>query len=472
MINLKDVFQALIGFIPPLDVPLSAVVIDSRQAIANSMFIALPGEHVDGHDFVRDAFDNGAIAALVNQDLPDSFTTIDLRSANVNFNNFTFTPPLCLRVTDALSGLQTLAKFWREKHPVHTIGITGSVGKTTTKELTSAILSQKFSILKNPGNRNNEIGLPLTLLELEPHHQFAVLEMGFYVPGEIKLLCQIAQPQIGVVTNIGMVHAERAGSQEMIAKGKAELIESLPASPQGIAILNKDDPRVWAMREKTDALVLSYSAKEKADLYATEVRSQGLHGISCQLHYQGQTHHIQAPLLGEFSVYMILRAAAIALSCGLDWDEINHGLATTQVDIRMHPITLANGVTVIDDTYNASPASTIAALQFLKTLPGRRVAILGDMLELGRYEQAGHASVGAIIPDSVDVLILVGHRSKTIAQAAIKVGFPPEKIQWFPDSIQAAQPAVNTIQNGDIVLVKGSNSMRMDRILAALQECE
>jgi UDP-N-acetylmuramoyl-tripeptide--D-alanyl-D-alanine ligase len=470
VINLKDVFQALIGLTPPLDVPLSGVVIDSRQALADSLFVALPGERVNGHDFVQAAFDNGAVAALVDQEMSDAFNILDLRSTDANFDRDSFSLPICLRVTDALSGLQALAKFWREKHPVKTIGITGSVGKTTTKELTSAILSLKYSVLKNPGNRNNEIGLPLTLLELEPHHQFAVLEMGFYVPGEIKLLCQIAQPQVGVVTNVGTVHAERAGSQEIIAKGKAELIEALPAPPQGIAILNKDDPWVWAMRDKTHANIFSYSVGEKSDLFATEVQSLGLMGISCQLHYQGQSHHIQSPSLGEFSVYMILRATAVALSFGMDWDVIKQGLSTTHVDLRMHPITLPNGITIIDDTYNASPASTLAALQFLRGLTGRRVAILGDMLELGPYEQAGHTSVGTVLPESADVVILVGQRSKGIAQAAIDQGFPQEKLQWYPDSSEAAQPAVSTIQEGDIVLIKGSNSMRMDKILKALQE--
>ena len=470
MIDLKHVFQALIDLTPPLDVPLSGAVIDSRQAEADSLFIALPGEHVNGHDFVQDAFNNGAIAALVDQDMPDSLNTIDLRSMDANFDSYSFSLPICLRVADALSGLQTLAKFWREKHPVKTIGITGSVGKTTTKELTAAILSQKYSVLKNPGNRNNEIGLPLTLLELEPQHHFAVLEMGFYVPGEIKLLCQIAQPQVGVVTNVGTVHAERAGSQEIIAKGKVELVQALPAPPQGIAILNKDDPWVWAMREKTHAKILSYSMLEEADLFASDVQSEGLDGISCQLHYQGKSHQIQSPLLGEFSVYMILRATAVALSYGLDWAVIKQGLSTTHVDIRMHPMILQNGVTVIDDTYNASPSSTIAALQFLKGLPGRRVAILGDMLELGPYEQTGHVSVGEVIPESVDLLLLVGRRSKVIAQAAISKGFPQQKLHWYPDSNQAAQPAVNAIQEGDIVLIKGSNSMHMDRILTALRE--
>ncbi|MFN2304102.1 MAG: glutamate ligase domain-containing protein, partial [Anaerolineales bacterium] len=254
------------------------------------------------------------------------------------------------------------------------------------------------------------------------------------------------------------------------AKGKAELVEALPPSPQGIAILNKDDPLVWSMRDKTHAQIFSYSAVNEADLFATDVLSEGLNGLSCKLHYQGHAHPIITPLLGEFSVYTILRATAVALSFGLGWDEIEHGLSITKVNLRMHPFILPNDVTIIDDTYNASPESTIAALQFLKDLPGRRVAILGDMLELGPYEQAGHASVGAMIPGSADFLVLVGQRSKAIAQAAIAKGFSEDNLRWYPDSDQAAQLVVKTIQKGDVVLIKGSNSMHMDHILTALQE--
>lgn len=469
MFNLKDIVSALTGHqISPLDVRFSGAVIDSRRAIEGSLFIALPGERVNGHDYVQSAFDNGALAALVDRDMAGSFNTLDLRKDYFNPDSVTLSLPVCLRVDDTLSALQTFASYWREKHPVRTIGITGSVGKTSTKELTASLLSEKFNVLKNQGNRNNEIGLPLTLLELEDHHNCAVLEMGFYVPGEIRTLCDIARPQIGVITNIGTVHAERAGSQETIARGKAELIESLP--PDGIAILNMDDPWVKQMSAKTQAKVFAYGIIEKADLTASAIKTHGLEGLSCTLSYQGQDHAIRSPLLGEFSVYTILRAASVALVEGLDWNTIQQGLSVSQVDLRMHHITLANGAVVLDDSYNASPASTIAALKLLKGLQGRRVAILGDMLELGAYEESGHQSVGEYASTAADALILVGERSKITAKAARQNGFPEKHLKWYSDSQQAADATAASIRNGDVVLIKGSNSMRMDRILAALEE--
>jgi UDP-N-acetylmuramoyl-tripeptide--D-alanyl-D-alanine ligase len=471
VINLNAIITALTKQqIPPLDVRISGAVIDSRNAIEGSLFIALPGENVNGHDFVRAAFENGAILALVDRDMDPDFKVLDLRPGKFDPAQVDIEFPLCLRVEDALTALQASAAYWRRQHELLTIGITGSVGKTSTKELAADLLAQKYTVLKNPGNRNNEIGLPLTLLELSEQHDCAILEMGFYVPGEIRLLCEIAQPQIGVVTNVGTVHAERAGSQEMIAKGKAELVESLPPAPKGTAILNRDDPWVLTMFGKTNARVLSYGVEGAADLAAGQIESRGLDGISCVMTFEGEAHPIRSPLMGEFSVYTLLRTAAVGLAAGLDWQTIERGLTGGQVDLRMRRLPLSNDVMVIDDTYNASPASTNAALALLKGLKGRRVAILGDMLELGPYEESGHQSVGETAADAADILILVGPRSKTTADAAIKAGLPEKHIQWFPDSHAAAVPAAELIQAGDVVLVKGSNSMHMDQIIAALEE--
>jgi UDP-N-acetylmuramoyl-tripeptide--D-alanyl-D-alanine ligase len=469
VINLKDIVSALTEQnIPLLDIPISNVVIDSRQAAPGSLFIALPGEFVDGHDFVQSAFQNGANLALIDQDLPGAEHILDLRKEHFPRSSIDVTLPLCLRVEDTLTALQIIATYWRAQHPLRTIGITGSVGKTSTKELTAALLAQKFSVLKNPGNRNNEIGLPLTLLELELQHQYAVLEMGFYVPGEIQTLCEIARPHVGIVTNIGTVHAERAGSQEIIAKGKAELVQSLPPSPDGVAILNMDDSWVREMAHITQAQVLSYGVNQQADLTANDIQTHELEGISCVLSYHGDEHPIRSPLLGAFSVYTILCATAVALTEGLDWDLITSGLAHSRLDLRLHPFTLPDGTTILDDTYNASPTSTIAALELLQALPGRRVAILGDMLELGQYEHSGHHTVGQVAATAADALILVGQRTKIIADAAIFHGFPQDQLKWFADSDQAAQHIMGLIQKGDRVLIKGSNSMRMDRILRAL----
>lgn len=470
MFRINDLILALTDqMLPQMDHAISKTVIDSRNAVEGSLFIALPGDHVNGHQFVEAAFANGAIGAIIDQDVSPDLTVIDCRKKHLTTSNKELQLPVCLRVDNSLHALQAFAATRRREHSISTIGITGSVGKTTTKELVAQLLSLRYKVLKNPGNRNNEIGLPLTLLDLEQHHEVAVLEMGFYVPGEIALLCEIAQPTIGVVTNVGTVHAERAGSQEAIARGKAELVEALPPSPDGLAVLNIDDPWVEKMTELTSARVLSYGVIKNADLQATQIQSFGLDGIKCTLNFKGNSVPITSPLLGEFSIYTILRAAAVALSMGMSWEEIQSGLATGHVNLRMHSIQLTKEISVIDDTYNASPASMLAALSFLKNMSGRRVAILGDMLELGRYEHAGHQSVGDYLPDAADLVILVGPRSKTIAQAAQVKGFPKTNINWYPDADQAANPAVKAIQNGDIILIKGSNSMHMDTILDAIK---
>lgn len=471
MLNLSDVFKALTNIeIAPLDAKISGAVIDSRQAAENSLFIALPGENVNGHEFVSAAFKRGAIAALVDQDMGDDFVTIDLRQPNFESVDSNLNYPICLRVEDSLAALQTIAKFWRKTHPVRTIGITGSVGKTSTKELTASLLSQKFNVLKNPGNRNNEIGLPLTLLELDESHEVAVLEMGFYVPGEILTLCEIAQPQVGVVTNIGTVHAERAGSIETIAQGKTELVQSLPSAPDGVAVLNADDHRVRDMASKTKAQALTYGISEPADLTADNIEIHGLKGLSCSLNYKGISHKVHSQLLGAFSVYTILASTAVALAEGLEWELVESGLATSQVNIRMQHFELPDGILVLDDTYNASPASTIAALNLLSGLQGRRVAVLGDMLELGQYEISGHTEVGKVAARSADVLILVGQRAKIIMKSASESGFLKEEIHWYENAEQAGFAAVDLLQKGDVVLVKGSNSMRMDHIIQHLKE--
>mgnify|MGYP001151876311 CR=1 FL=1 len=224
------------------------------------------------------------------------------------------------------------------------------------------------------------------------------------------------------------------------------------------------------MASITGARVLTYGISEPADLSAKNIEINGLEGLSCSLTYEGKSHKVHSPLLGEFSVYTILASAAVALAEGLDWEMIEKGLSTSQVDIRMNHYELPNGVLVLDDTYNASPSSTIAALRLLSELKGRRVAVLGDMLELGQYEDSGHTQVGKVAAQAADMLILVGQRSGIIKKSAIESGFPEEEIHWYENADQAALAAVNLVHKGDVMLVKGSNSMRMDRIIQHLKE--
>jgi UDP-N-acetylmuramoyl-tripeptide--D-alanyl-D-alanine ligase len=470
MITLGDVTKAISGSHPIwANQIISEVVIDSRQAIRGSLFIALPGEHVDGHDFVHDAFERGASLALVNRDFRERFTVLDLR--NNQAPDVTAAPdfPCCVWVDDCLVALQQIAHFWRRQFQPKVIGITGSVGKTTTKEIVTEVLRQRYRTLKNTGNLNNEIGLPLTLLSLNESYDRAVLEMGFYVPGEINLLCDLAMPQIGVITNIGTVHAERAGSQEAIAQGKAELVEALPPDPDGVAILNYDDPRVRAMASLTKARIFFYGLSPEADLWADHVNSLGLDGIQFRLHYRNETLHLKVPLIGRHSVHTSLRAAAVGLVDGLTWQEIVAGLRSERAQLRLSVVTAKSGALMLDDTYNASPESSLAALNLLNEMEGHKVAVLGDMLELGPYEHQGHVMVGVRAAQVADELVTVGKLGEIIASSARKSGLPADLITTLEDSESAIEYLRERLDKKDVVLVKGSRGMDMDKIVAALE---
>jgi UDP-N-acetylmuramoyl-tripeptide--D-alanyl-D-alanine ligase len=451
--------------------------IDSRRVIPGSLFIALPGEHHDGHDFVGEAFQAGAHFALVYRDLGSQFPVLDLRnpisSDELDKQLSKLEGTFCIQVPDPLKALQQVAKFWRSKLDVEVIGITGSVGKSTTKEVVAEVLSQRYQTLKNKGNLNNEIGLPLTMLSLTEEHERAVLEMGFYVPGEIKLLCELSNPRIGVVTNIGTVHASRAGSQEEIARGKAELVEALPED--GYAILNYDDPFVRKMADQTHAQVFFYGMDEGVDLWADNVESVGLEGIRLWMHYHqlknrpAEVLQLRVPLIGRHSVQTVLRAAAVGLVDGLTWQEIVSGLRSASNELRLIAVRTQNGALILDDTYNASPESMMAALNLLHDLEGRKVAVLGDMLELGQYEQRGHQMVGIRAAEVVDELVTIGELGRIIAQAAMDAGLPASKITILEGIDQAIQYLQPGLKPDDVVLVKGSNMMRMDRIVSALE---
>ncbi len=470
MLTLADIIEALTGQRwPQATEVIPEVVIDSRQAVPGALFVALPGQRVDGHDFVPEAFERGASLALVQREVP-GYPQLDLRRPLTEADWTGFRLPALLRVNDTLQALQQAARFWRRKLPqLRVVGITGSVGKSTTKELVAQVLSRRYRTLKNLGNLNNEIGLPLTVLRLTEGYQRAVLEMGFYVPGEIALLCDIALPHVGVVTNVGTVHAERAGSQETIARGKAELVEALPPAPEGVAVLNYDDPWVRWMAERTRARVFFYGLSPEADLWADQIEGLGLEGIAFRLHYQGETVAVKAPLLGRHSVHTALRAAAVGLVEGLSWQEIVEGLRMGHTQLRLVAVRAFNGALLLDDTYNASPQSTLAALNLLADLPGRRIAVLGDMLELGPYEREGHEKVGVRAAEVAAVLVTVGPRAKMIAEAALRAGMPAEQV-WVTEDVDQALEALRALlQPEDVVLVKASRGMRLDRIVAALE---
>ena len=448
--------------------PLSAAVIDSREAEPGSLFVALPGEHTDGHNFVAHAFSRGALVALVSRPVDGPFLTLDARLPD---QELSVQPGehLCILVDDTQVALQQIAAAWRTRFTPRVIGVTGSVGKTTTKEIIAAVLGQRYVTLKSPGNLNNEIGLPLTVLQMEKRHERVVLEMGMYDVGEIAQLCRIARPHVGVITNVGPVHLERLGTVERVAQAKAELVQALPAD--GVAVLNADDPMVSAMASQTRARVFRYGLLPAADLWADEIAGEGLEGIRFRFHYQGDVVHVRVPLLGRHSVHTALRATAVGLIEGLSWDEIVPGLQNVETQLRLMVVRAVNGATLLDDTYNASPASTLAALNLLADLEighGRRIAVLGDMLELGSYEEEGHRIVGARVADVADILITVGQRARLIAEEALASGLPATKVQAVADSETALAGLRSMLGPGDVVLVKGSRASHMDEIATAL----
>ena len=471
MITVQDIILALSGRrVAPCGQLITEAVIDSRKAIPGSLFIALAGEKSDGHQYVQAAFKNGASLALVQQEMPEGVRVLDLRGSLPAEAPVLPETPFCLRVEDSLAALQTIARYWREKLALRVIGITGSVGKSSTKELIAEVLAQKYHTYKNPGNYNNEIGLPLTILNLGSGYECLVAEMGFYYPGEITFLCGIAKPEVGVITNIGTVHAERAGSQEAIAKGKAELVQALPAAPHGVAVLNYDDPFVRPMADQTSAQVLFYGLDPKADLWADEIQGRGLKGIQFRMHYKEQSVRMEVPILGRHSVQTILRAAAAGFVTGLSWQEVTEGLASSNTQLRLVAVQTNSGALILDDTYNATPESTLAALDLLEELQGQKIAVLGDMLELGQYEQRGHELVGKRAAEVVQHLIAVGPRGRTIADSARQDGLPPTAITCVDSAQEAADVLKYNLRSGDVVLIKGSHGLRMDRIAALMAE--
>ena len=450
-----------------LDAAFNGGFIDSRQVIPGGIFFAVQGETTDGHQYVKSAFDKGALLAIVEREIEGcaNYTLDTVAHARAL--------PICLQVEDSLEALQKIAAYWVKALNLTTVGITGSVGKSSTKELVAAVLRQKFATLKNRGNYNNEIGLPMTVLEAGYGHEIAVLEMGFYVPGEITFLCNIAPPTVGVVTNIGTVHAERAGSREVIAEGKSELVQALPQD--GTAILNYDDELVRGMAGKTKAKVLFYGLTPEADLYADNIEGQGLDGLTLTFHYDGESIPAKLPLIGKHSVYTALRAAAVGLTFGLTWTEIIAGLQQADAQLRLTAIQLPNGAMILDDSYNAAPESTCAALDLLNeiSVPDkavRHVAVLGEMYELGQYEQAGHAEVGRHAVDTCDVLIGVGDRSKIITETAVRSGMAGENVFWMEDVPQTIDFLRKQLTENDVILIKGSHGLRMDRITWALEK--
>jgi len=466
-------------YIPPQwqDITFGEAVTDSREVEPGTLFIALSGERTDGHSFLPDVIARGALGALVSR------AEVEARSAALAQTErpWALIDPvtgeglaeaahgtcLLIAVDDPLMAVQRLAVYHRQQLTPTVVGITGSVGKTSTKEVVAAVLSRRLRTLKSKRSFNSEATLPTSLLRLTPDHQVAVLEMGMWAPGEIRFLASLARPQIGVVTNIGPTHMERLKTIESIAQAKGELLESLPAD--GWAVLNADDPRGMAMADRTPARVFTYGLTPTANLWADEVVSYGLGGISMCAHYGGGRGTMRLPLAGHHSVYLALAAISVGLIMGMAWDDILAGLSDPEAQPRVRVLPGVAGSTLIDDTYNAAPISTLAALDLLAETDGRRVAILGDMLELGGAEEEGHLQVGRRAADVAQLLVTIGRRARWIAEAAASAGMPASQIMAFDTSEDGAAAILPLLQAGDYVLVKASRGMELERVVAALQ---
>ena len=425
------------------------VQIDSRACARGDLFVALRGERTDGQEFVHDAVARGARGVLVRE-RPEAL------AGDV----------AVFVVDDTLAALQRLAAGRRDRRRAKVIGITGSVGKTTTKEITAAVLAARFPVLKNEANYNNEIGLPLTLLKLTHRHKRAVLEMGMYAQGEIRTLCEIARPEMGVVTNIGPSHLERLGSLEAIAAAKAELPESLP--PQGFAIFNADDPLVLAMADRTRAHPLTYGTTVDADVRGSDVAARGLDGVAFRLHWRGQSAEVKTALPGRHIVSNALAACAVALADGMPFRDVAKALAKARVPLRLQVHRGRNGCTILDDTYNASPASMAAALDLLAGIPGRRVAVLGDMRELGPAEREGHLAVGRRAAETADVIHTVGELGLLVAEGARESGH--RNIHHHDTKEDATAAVAADLHPDDVILLKASRAMAFETLLSALKE--
>ena len=481
-LTLADLWLALRHALPDSsgaigETPIRSVVIDSRQASPDSLFVALRGEHADGHDYVRDAIANGAAAVIAEERaLTSAAGAANFVLPNGEIIAATAVEPgsaaFVFVAADSLGALQSLASYWHAKLAVDTIAITGSVGKTTTKETVANVLSQRWRVLASAGNLNNEIGVPLTLLQLEPGHQKLIVEMGMYDLGEIARLCELARPRVGVVTNVGPTHMERLGSIQQIARAKAELVQALPAARDGgVAILNSDDALVRAMAGLTQARIFRYGLDPTSDLWADDISSRGLEGIRFRFHYGEEAFHVTLPLLGRHSVHTALRAAAVGLVTGLSWTEILAGLLTVRGQLRLLVVPGPRSTTLIDDTYNASPDSMLAALNLLEEIVGqehRCIAVLGDMAELGSYEETGHRLVGGRAAQVVDKLITVGRRARWIADEALATGLTAPDVHVVDGNNDAIAILQGLIRPGDVILIKGSRAAGMEAVVDAL----
>jgi UDP-N-acetylmuramoyl-tripeptide--D-alanyl-D-alanine ligase len=436
--------------------PITGGAVDSRKVGPGDAFFALRGEQTDGHRYLEAAALAQAAALVVSEPLPDDRLAALARSGEVTI----------VAVAETSAALRAVAAAHRARFAPLVVGITGSLAKTSTKELAATVLAQRYEVLRSAGNENNEIGLPLTLLRLRPEHDAVVLEMGLYTTGEIALLAEIARPSIGVVTAVRGVHLARAGTIDAIEAGKRELVEALP--PDGWAVLNADDARVAAMAGHTRARVLTYGFAADAQVRAEDVASRGAEGMGFRLVSPAGSDTMDIPTLGRHGVHNAIAAAAVAVAAGLSLAEIARGLERQVPVPHRSQLLRAGGWTILDDSYNASPDAVVAALDLLASLPGRRLAVLGEMLELGDPAEAEHLRVGGHAAGVVDRLLVVGEGAAAIAEGATEAGLDAERVTTVADREEALALLLSELRVGDTILVKASRGAALDVLVDEL----
>jgi UDP-N-acetylmuramoyl-tripeptide--D-alanyl-D-alanine ligase len=440
--------------------------LDSRLVRAGEIFIALPGEKTDGHVYIAKAFTAGAAIVIAEKSrLKDYGLPVIPENKAL------------IAVGSSREALQALAKAWREEINPLVIGITGSSGKTTTKDMVAAVLARKYRVHKNQENHNNEIGLPLTILQAAVHTEVLVLEMGMRGLNQINALCQICSPQIGVITNIGTTHLELLGSQEKIAQAKWELMENLPSD--GVAVLNAEDYYSVKLAGKFKQPLIFYGLEGRYTQPAVRglnLRPAGSLHTSFTATAEGDSTEVILPLPGEHNVLDALAALAVGLKCGVPLEQGSQALADFELSsMRLEIVPGTYGSTIISDVYNANPASMLASLQVLAERGGSKtIAVLGEMYELGEAAVSGHRQVGeAAARLGISQLVTVGRLAEEIARGASAGGLAPERIHTCGDCPEAAELTAQLLREsgeGSWILVKGSRGMRMERITELLRK--
>lgn len=429
-----------------LSLKVSGVAIDSRKVLEGYLFVPLKGARVDGHTFIPQVMEKGALCTLTEQELP---------GATYSY----------IRVPSCEQALKDLAEHYRKALDIQVVGITGSVGKTSTKEMIASVLSQKYNVLKTAGNFNNEIGLPLTIFNIRKEHQIAVLEMGISDFGEMHRLAKMARPDICVITNIGLCHLENLVDRDGILKAKTEMFDYM--QPGASIILNGDDDKLITVKDRGYA-PLYFGLSPELDAYATDIRSLSLRGTACTLHLGDETLDVTIPIPGNHMVYNALAGALVGHKLGLCAEEIKAGIeALVPVSGRNNMIS-TESLLIIDDCYNANPVSTCASLDVLATADSRKVAILGDMFELGENEKELHFGVGAHAAlQGIDLVICIGDLSQETASG---VRYQGGNAVHFQTKAEFLEKGMTLLQKGDTVLVKASHGMEFPEIVKRLQE--